>query len=488
LSPTAGWTCGTCPEGYEGGGTLSDPCRTLCDVYADEGSSLGCDFWSLDLDNRLMSSESHIVVLANPHSELSATIRVSDGHGERIDVTGWPDTVAPGEAVQLVFARNDVNTVTGGGLYDPAYIQGTMIGDQSFRIETSLPVAAYQHNAVVLGSNSADSSLLLPAPLLGTDHIALSHRHWEWDRTRYAPSEGFIAVVATEDDTELWVTPTAVVVAGHDKVRDEAIDRIEVGTEHQLVLARGEYLVLATEGPDGEDLTGSHIVSSHPVAVFGGQEQADFNAGGGATEHLQHQVFATPMWGSEYLIAHGPFSDLAGNPTEVGRVVAGDDGITLSTDPTIEGVDGVTLDRAEFVEFEFSDDFMLTATGPIMPVLWLAAPEARRQGHPSMVLAVPKSRWLTDYALAVPSTGERYLTVIAPAGAEVTFDGEVIATEAFSLFASDEYGVARFELGSSTQVSNHRLSAAVPFSVTLQGNLSGGTYATVGGLFLGAIE
>ncbi len=457
-------------------------CKSLCEINSKVSSFLGCEYWSVDLDNITGGlNASHAVIISNPSTELAAEITVTRPNGDPVYVTGWPTEVPPGELATWRFDTSAVNSLDNTDLLDTAYIDGTMLGDQSFRFESSIPTTAHQFNPLVdRNVFTNDASLLLPTNAIGTNYLVMS---WKHRGAGFQLHGNFTIIAVTEGTTTVTITPTAAVNAGTNKLTNTPIERIPAGETREFVLEYGQVLNLESEGPEGTDLTGSEIITDQPTVAFGGHECANVPLGFDACDHIEQQLIPVDAWGTRYI---GTRFEPRNNQDqeEVWRILAGQDNVTLTTRPAIANVDGVTLNRGEFVEFQSGINFELEATGPILPAQYITGTnyQGAGRGDPAMTLLVPIEQWRRDYIVLTPPAYNQgdFLNVTAPAGTTVLLDGVPIEMAEFEAIEDSEYMTARLEV----EDGPHTLSSAEPFTVIAYGYDSAVSYAYPGGLNL----
>ncbi len=479
------WEIG--PDCESGTQCDSGECKSLCEINSKVSSFLGCEYWSTDLDNIAGGLNSaHAVIISNPHPEITAEISVTDGRGNPVRVTGWPTSVPPGELAIWPFAQNAINLETNQSLVNTSLVDNTIIADQTWQFISSVPVTAHQFNPLVdTNVFTNDASLLLPTNSLGNEYLVMSWKH----RGSGFQLRGFVTIIAVgEEPTTVTVTPTASVMAGSNLLTNAAIERIPPGETRQLVLMPGQLLNLETEGPEGADLTGTEILTDQPAVVFAGHECANVPLGFDACDHLEQQMYPVPAWGSQYIGTHFSPRDPNTPQSEVYRILAGADQVTLTTTPSIANVDGLTLDRGEFVEFETNVDFELLANGPILPGQYITGTSYRGggSGDPAFTLLVPVEQWRRDYIVLTPPAYEQgdFLNIAAPIGAVVLLDGEPIDEDLFVPLSGGSYTAAIVPASDGP----HTLTSDSPFTVIAYGYDSAVSYAYPGGLNLEAVR
>ncbi len=418
--------------------TLCDQgeCVPLCEYIKKRKSYIGCEYWAVDLDNAFVpggggtyidaDGQPFAIVVSNPNVDLTATVTVSWRDGVLREVE-----VEPGELEVIeMHEYGGISDVVGTPISD---IQGTVIAYEAFRVESTVPIIAYQFNPLdneTVYSN--DASLLFPTSSLGTEYLVMTRRQ------TFDILKGYVTVVAAlEGTTTVTVelppyTPENPVetLSGVDIVRRENIPRMRGGDVRTFELEQFMVLNIETDRV-GADLTGTRITSDRPVVVFGGSEAANApnddscvfrptagpgepqwvceatrldldnlvdceNAAGEpdielcsdfitcCADHIEHQMLPLFAWGEHYIAAR---SAPRGDEADVFRVLAGDDEVNVE----LRGLPDTwflpslvprmrdrqfTLDKGEWFEFQSPVDFEIVADGPIMVGQFLAAEQA----------------------------------------------------------------------------------------------------------------
>ena len=430
----------------EGAVCKDGACISGCEAAIKLSSYIGCEYWTVDLDNyhdpgtiRKPDEVPHSVVISNP-SHVEATIRFETLSGVAIEVVD--PVVPPGDARAFTMPRLDVD--------------GSGITYNSIRILSSMPVNAYQFNPLnneFVYSN--DASLLLPANTLGRRYIAAS---WPSGPDMsglsaipgfdlFVPQMGYVTIVATDGGTtEVTVTPSAAVGEG------PGVPALEKGVPHTFTLE--QFQVLNLEAAAGtlqlwpplaemHDLTGTVIEATKPVAVFGGHEEAvigetpdddggftadpnDQDGGSCCADHLEEQMLPLRVWRNDILCTKARPRGTSGEERDVWRILSGADDTHITTVPPVEDLDGVTLGFSEWVEVRTALSFELHGTGPLMAVQYLLSQQATEQvkGDPAMVLSVPMGQYRNEYNILVPDGYvEDFVAVIRHAGLPIMVDG-----------------------------------------------------------------
>ena len=447
-------------------------CADLCTINNKERTYLGCEYWSLDLDNYdTASGELHAVVVSNPNEDLEAVITV-----EQTDVG------------ELSF---DQVTVPPLGLeifpLPHSSISGSIINSESYKVISTVPVTMHQFNPLNKPHvYSNDGTLLLPAHVMGEEYLAMSWVHRE-DRSTI---RGFITILNTsEQPTELTVIPSANTVQGPN------VPSLSAWEEVDFTLQPGELLNLETLG-EGDDLTGTEINSTLPVAVFGGHECANVLLGVDRCDHIEMQIFPIHSWGQNYI---GTKFFPRGPEPDVYRVMASEDGTTVRTDPIIPDLNDAVLNRGEWIQFQTWFPLVIEASHPIMVgqymvgANWLGIHSDCEDeygistgiGDPAFSLLVPIEQFRADYIVLTPQDYlDDYLDVVVPEGATVIMDGEVLEFDEPFPVGDGDYFVATVRVDDGP----HFLSSEHPFGLVAYGYECHVSYAYPGGLNLDMIR
>ncbi|MGM0576541.1 MAG: Ig-like domain-containing protein [Myxococcota bacterium] len=445
-----------------------------CEVDPALGAFAGCAFWTVDLPNHpdptldpTPEEQPHAVVVSNPGEE-ATTLAFEAPEGVTLDIAD--PTVPAGES--RVFEMPVQN------------VSGTETAMKGIRLMSDRPVLAHQFNPWQ-NSFSNDASLLLPEALLGQEYVVLS---WPTKALELTPiplpgdppnQSGWFTVVAPFDDTLVTVTVTANVDAGG------TVQAMAPGDSQTVTLQAGEVLNVEADPKDAEevaDLTGSTVVADKPVAVFGGHEAAVVSppgVDGCCADHLEEQLLPVEALGQDYLAVK---TKPRGGDVDVWRVQAAEDDVTVTTDPAVEGLDGVTLaETGDWVEVFTDASFEVHGTGKLQVGQYLVGNSTTDSGvgDPSLVVGVPAERFRDSYMLMVPEGfDEHWLTVVKEAGTTVHVDGIPVAEVEFTPLGSGTWAYAWVAL----EPGVHDASGDAAFGLTAYGFGDTVSYAYPGGL------
>lgn len=485
LDDGTGWAEPTlCTSGFTciGGKCLSE---CLSDPKYNN-SYIGCEYWTVDLDNyhdmALMGSAHpdevpHGVVLANPGDAMGPATVTFTAIMTDI-VLDIPDQVIlPGDVAVVELPRMDID---GGGIFD-----------RSVRIKSNRPIVAYQFNPLDFhAAYSDDSSLLIPAEMLGTEYLILSYPTTPIEAMPIMsmPSQhGYFTVVAVEEGethVKVEVTARADTITGETDV-----DFLMPGTEYEFTLTQYQVLNVQADGtkltPIG-DLSGSKVSADRRIAVFAGHEEAVVaapNAGDCCcAEHLEEQLFPVDTWDVKYHCVKA--RTRGGADADLWRVQAGEDGVVLTTIPAIAGLNNQTLaKKGDWVEAFAAGSFIVEGSGPIQVGQYLSSGTCTDMGigDPALIMQVSASQYRDNYIFAVPHDyGKDYITVIRPEGVDVWLDAMLLPDSGFQLLGDNLYEYGWFEVGDGP----HEIHSDESFGLYQYGFEGPASYGNPGGLNL----
>jgi hypothetical protein len=101
-------------------------------------------------------------------------------------------------------------------------------------------------------------------------------------------------------------------------------------------------------------------------------------------------------------------------------------------------------------------------------------------GDPSLSIAVPAEQYRKEYLFTAPTTyAINFASVVAPLGASITLDGEVVDTSAMTAIGASDHGVVHVVLSPESAV--HTLSADVEVGLSVYGYGAYTSYMYPGG-------
>lgn len=466
---------------------VAGKCLDLCALPADNPTNQGCRFWAVDLDNaEIVSGGSTFdaqnapfgVVLINSGAK-TAAVTITFGPGPGVpEAKTHQLNVAPGAAQTVVLPRPE------WGL-KPASLDGTSLQGMAFRIDSTAPVAAFQHNPLQANAFSADASMLLPANALGQTYRVLT-------RKQSLPGlRAYLAVAASSiGTTKVTITPTAATVAG------EVIGAGTAGVPIEVSLQQGQVLNLET-AKVGDDLTGTLVQANKPVALFAGAEAAHApdtdvcvaKADGAGkvcagtnkscaisgdcaqtccADHIEQQLPPISAWGTTYIA--GQLQPRGAEPG-VWRIVAAHNGTEVLFKPAVAPVQ--QLQAGQWVEVVGHEDVIIESNKSVLVGQFMASSglTGSSLGDPAFMILPPVSALGGAARFWVPGTyGSNFVTVCSPSDAEIELDGKAQSNGLVS--AGSGWSIWRLPVAAGV----HEITSTRPIGAILHGWSKDGSY------------
>lgn len=391
-----------------------------CTQASARTTNLGCEFWAVDLPNDARGTalsppaaeQQFAVVVANPSGLGVAEVEVFRA-SEDVAIAGT--MVPPGEARTIPLPSASIDP-------DRSTVDG-----EAFRIASSLPITAYQFNPLdnTVEVYSNDASLLFPTEALGTSYTAITaDAIWlgsgQGDTTPVSAG-AFVSVVGTVDGTRVEIEPTSPLVdlAGGS-----------------FVIDRGFVLTGISSANAGmANLSGTRILSDHPVAVFSGNVATAIPSHGSAccADHVEHQMPPHTAWGNAYGLAPAPHPAAQSDDPVEYRIVGAFDGTELLYCPSPPPGAPTRLDADEIITFTTARPFTVRSvrrehTFAIAQFLQsYQALDFAQPGDPAMLILPPTAQYQPHHVFVIPEGyAQNVATVIRSGTGEVLLDGSPI--------------------------------------------------------------
>ena len=369
-------------------------------VFAQNLSTEGDDFWFGFMDNWLQSTNNPIILEIYISAE-DTTL----GMLEMPLVNAFQPiefTVIPGATTKLIIPSELAEAVGSQN-----------IENKGIHISTDNEVSIYAMNK---RQYSADVAVILPTFSLSNNYLVMAH--WEdGNRNNNDNSDAEFLIVATEDNTQIEITPTQNMEGGGF-----------ANVPFVITLNKGQSYQVQARG----DLTGTKIVGLNNssgqcfnFAVFAGNQytkvgQCNHPDG---HDHLYAQMYPVKTWGTSYTIVD--FETRIG-----GDLVK----ILASEDSTIVNVAGqnTILNAGEFLAETLEGVNVIKANKPIAVGQFSRSQGCDgSRGDPFFIMISPDQQLLRSITFNAPSiaTVTNYsLNVITPTNDvnNVRFDGQSI--------------------------------------------------------------
>lgn len=451
----------------------------------DRKTFAGCVFYTAEVDNVASDAAMPMSFLVTNSGSAAATVTLDqavDGGGWM--ATGAPSTIAAGTAARLSvagFKVSDTGVKEAGAL----------------RVTSNQPVtvAQIQSDDGNHGASSSGGTMVLPVHVLGQHYLIMTYPQIDTPAIDATPGgaggRGRLLIVATQPGTHVAFrvsqSATAVVAGTLATVAHDAPYEFDMG--------EGDVFQ-AWSGGEGQDLTGSEILTNHPVAVFSGNITTTYGKTAVApsinspdmTHEQMPPVFA---WSYEYVAAAlppqpGTCDTLLGKTgASVWRILALNDNTRVEIigppggDPAPQVLP--LLAAGEVAEIVATGDFVVSSHDPLLMTQGIDC-------EPSLSLAISADKLLDDLRIAVLPSFDQMIAVARMAGDQVLMDGLAIEDVMFTP-AGGGFEVARIPLLpclATEQVCTHHLQGR--FGVTMRGMDVLASYALTAPAWSGCID
>lgn len=390
--------------------------------------SRGIDFWLLFMDN--YNAPTPYLDIA---SKVNATGTVSISGIEFSE----PFSVMANTVIR-------VNLPAGAEIITSGTIQSLGI-----HVVSDYEVTVYGMNRAVY---STDGFLGLPLDILGTNYLTMT----------YSGFTSEFAIVSPYDNNQVSITPI-------------------IGDPLNVNLNQGETYMVA----GSQDLTGSIIISTLPVALFSGNNCANIPVGYAYCDHLVEQIPPVSTWGTTFVT-----KTLAGRLNgDTWRFLSSQNGTQLMINGDAAGP---VLNFGDFYETILTENSFVSANYPILAVqfsngqTWDGV-----YADPFMMVIPPYQQFLDGYNFSTPVSG--FITNYFNSAVETTgvpgmmLDGNSLSQDDYIPIGSTGFSAAEFpvEINTSHDISN---SGGSPSGLYLYGFGNADSYGYPGGLSLISIN
>lgn len=417
----------------DGGGTMpcaGNACATSCQAAADNHSSIGCDYYAVDMDGQgpaadacftafvanVSMSPVHIgVTWGAQQLAINTFAKLPVGTGQAVTYAPYDNSVGlqPGQVAILFLAQGpgsiiepNIKCPVPAAVGDPAQINGMGV-NQAFHITTDQPVVAYQMLPYGGGLSAVTgASLLIPTTAWGTNYIAVTA--YDTDGTSpplkiaMGPSLNFVAM---EDGTTVTMRPKSA-IAGTGP-----IPAVAAGGNWSMTLNKGQYAQITQFDP----LSGSPVSSDKPIGVFGGSQYMAVDRC--CDDHGEQMNTPVSALGHSYVAAPHGDRIRAGRPDpRIFRIFGAVDGTKLTYDPpSVQGP--ATINATEWKEIRIPNHAGFTVKSqdgdhPFAFYTYMSGAgggmddpgPTEGEGDADVVRLGPPEQWLTHYVFYTDPT------------------------------------------------------------------------------------
>jgi hypothetical protein len=481
---------------------MEGACRTPCQQVTR--GNVGCSFYPTNLWSTSKAGKFGVVV-TNTSDKLTAKVKLLDAAGKPV-----PATSADGKPVtngeQVIPPRS--GTSSGVAIYRIEHefnkLYETEQSRKGMHLESTAPVAVYQFHPIDAAEVfSGSATLLLPEHVMAKSYFVMSYTYNQELITSPPQGQGFVAVIAIEDDTVVEVKVPVATKGGN------GIPSLKAGDTLRRVLKRLEVLEIIQVN-SREDISGATVKSSKPVVVFGGAGGVSIPSSAVGGNHLGVQMFPLETWGKKYLAAKVKQRNASDKDTY--RIVASVDNTTVKLMGPSLPASVPPLSKGEIFEFSTASNFLIEADQPIMAFQYMPAwgnltgtydkqefprlppscpyigssDDVKCLGDANITPLIPVEQYRDDYIFYVPRTYTYdFINVYAPLDTMLTLDGNPVTAAITKISDTPPFGRVIIPVTAGT---SHRISGTKPFGLIGYGYAYATSYSYAGGLNLDRIN
>lgn len=312
-----------------------------------------------------------------------------------------------------------------------------------------------QSDVAVFGVNeesgSTDGFMVFPVDRLGTDYMVASYNGLP-NYYVYYPTQ--VAIVGVSDNTQVTITPSA------------SAGGRPVGVPFTITLNRLETYHLAAGPP--QDLTGTAISASQPVAVLSGTGCSFVPTSAYGCDHLAEMLPPTTSWGTVFYTV--PLAARLNG--DVVRVVAAQNGTQVRINDTLV----TTLERGQRYETVLTASSEIRASAPVLVAQYSPSGGFDGVHEPFMMVVAPVSEHARSYDFVthidatdplVSANLKHFANVVVPTAAvgSMRLDGNPVDPALFSPIGTSGFSGAQLPIATG----QHSLTAAAEFGLNVYG-------------------
>ncbi|MFP4528554.1 MAG: T9SS type A sorting domain-containing protein [Candidatus Kapaibacterium sp.] len=366
---------------------------------------------------------------------------------------------------------------------------------RAFHVTSNDDITVYAHSQAVMTS---EAFMVYPTDVLGDSYLVMSYHSdgsFDFGTLSGVSTPSQFLVVATEDDTEVTITPSEPTFRNGISPR-------------QIYLDRGQlYLVQARIDPTNEkaDLTGSIVESNKPVAVFGSHQRTPFpkqNSIGASRDILIEQMPPTTVWGTTaYITEYANVPSTLNEPDRF-RVLASHNNTRIYINGTLYG----TIDRGEYIDEAIYEAYHVSASQPVLVAQFRKTSQIESQtmnGDPFMMIIPPFEQFGREYRFINLQAYEfervimgnpiyrqvyelQFITIISKYGnlPSIRLDGNPVNQGMFRRISDTDYYYANLSVSDGV----HHIVADDIFGLYVYGMGIANSYGYVGGMSMRPLD
>ena len=232
----------------------------------------------------------------------------------------------------------------------------------AIHVYSSNPVVVYGYQYTGPNTSSTDSYLAMPTPALGTEYYPSCYYDDQYTLGPSNPLAGQFLIISPFDNNVVTIGPVKTATRGEAQPQTPGAVTIshQQGDTWNVTLMKGQtYLVQSTGLNYGnDDITGTHITSTQPIALLSGHQLCSIPIGeladqNGSKDEVMEMIPPLQAWGSTYFDMPTATRSVCG---DLVRVIAGEDGEQITATSSNGSPSCVLAHAGDFYDFELVTD------------------------------------------------------------------------------------------------------------------------------------
>lgn len=252
---------------------------------------------------------------------------------------------------------------------------------------------------------------------------------------------GYMLLVGCEEETIVNIkASTFITMPQNPQLWNSNITMVREGQNHQVVLHRGQTLLLEVSSGD---ITGTEIISNKPLTVVSGHECARVPEEVGGCDQILTQIPPTVTWGKEFILA--PFSSRTSG--HIYKVVASQNDTTIYHNCNNSVGSPFVLSDGEVMQF-WSASYRschVKADKPILVTQFSLGQDTDGVGDPTLAIVSPMEQYIREISFKSFSgdsaIDSQYMNIIVPSDCfhhnQIKLDGKVVMCEWSLVYSYD---------------------------------------------------
>lgn len=427
--------------------------------YAQEATTQGKEFWLSFIANGFKY---------HPDVPSTGWVRVQLIVSAKRDCQGTITNPNTGWTRDFTVEANDVFSIDLDE--EQVYIENSeyeRVVDKGLKITTTDTVSVYCAN---IATYSFDASFVLPTPGLADDYIIQTY---DQSTGSYDPSSAFV-IVATEDDTEIDITPSVNTLGGH-----------QANQTFSITLNTGEaYQVRSNMSQGQRDLSGTRVTAHDckKIAIFNGNNLTLIpTTAFSDSDCVFEQAMPVRSWGKKFVVT----SSLDRNEDYV-KITSAADNNEIRRDGTV--IQTLNANQSYVFKLNSSAKSCYLETSQRSAVyLFNSSSNGSGTGAPSMVWIAPIEQRIEEITFSTfnynhtnVNISKHYVNIIVESQdvGQVYLDNNLLPSDQFEIVeGNDRYSFYRKRIDHGV----HQLSCPNGFNAHIYGFGDARGYAYMAG-------